>query len=99
MGRLICDKRCSSFFIYLLLQLSFFSLHAQKLSFTTQPNNRVAARNKFSYTFSAMDSANRIIEYSCTVLPSWISFDKATNTLSGITKKNRSILNTDQRNN
>ena len=60
---------------------------AQQLVFTSNPVTRVLSGKVFRYTFSAIDSMGKAISYSVDNLPSWIQYEKNTQTISGTTDK------------
>jgi hypothetical protein len=78
--------------ILLLLYLFPAGVQAQKISFVSKVINRVAAGSTYRYTVAAFDSLGRAITYSCINHPSWIKFNKASNTLSGLAKKTGQYL-------
>jgi acyl-CoA thioesterase I len=79
--------------VILILSYSFpLCGYAQKFSFISNPVNRIAAGANYKYTFAAFDSMGRTINFTCINLPSWIKYNKETNTLSGFAKKTGQYL-------
>lgn len=74
------------FSLFVLLTISLIS-NAQKFSFVSKVVNRVQVGETYEYTFLAVDSTGKMINYSCEKLPDWIAFDKTKNTLVGVTQK------------
>ena len=74
------------FFQMLFLTISLLG-YAQKFSFVTKAVNRVQVGETYKYAFCAVDSAGKIITYSCDKHPDWIVFDKLNNSLTGTAKK------------
>lgn len=76
-------KKAKQYFLLsiIILQTTCYA-EAQQLRFATEPNNRVAVGENFFYRFS-LSGSNSTTRYSCIDLPSWIAYNKETNTLSG----------------
>jgi acyl-CoA thioesterase I len=83
-------------YLLLLLVFSFSFLvfinaqdatNPKKILFTSKEKSRVAVNTLYYYKFEAYDSNQEHISYSVKKLPSWLHYDAAKNSISGIAKK------------
>ena len=76
---------------YLIVILSFFifsRLHAQDTTFrkpviVSKEITRVALGDTYHYAIQAMDSSSRPVSFSIKQLPTWLSYNETTHTISG----------------
>ena len=73
--------------LFLILVVQHVQAEQQKVFFSSKEITRVFTNKLYSYHFNAKDSAGRQITYFVENLPSWLSYNVTTKTISGTTKK------------
>src|SRR5277367_5751928 len=61
--------------------------HHSQIIFTSKDKSRIAVNSLYYYKFTEFDSNQNNLSYSVKKIPSWLHYNEADNSISGIPKK------------